>query len=244
MRIPSPAPVFHKFGIFAWAAFGARNPRALFALRGKPLRCGAYPAGVRGARLTGPAPCVHHAAMAGFLFALLASVISGVGARDQLLVAAMGQRQSARPAVLLVALIAALGSAAAAGWGGASLAPLLLPRARILLVALALGLAALELVLIRPRRTPEEPTASLGALAIVLLARQLTDASRLLVFALAASSAVPLAAAAGGMLGCAATVVAGWLAGPRLTRLPLVAVRRGLGLGLAAVAVWLALSSI
>ncbi len=146
--------------------------------------------------------------------------------------------------MLLVALIAALSSAAAAGWGGATLAPLLVPRARSLLVALALGLAALELVLIRPRRMPEEPTASLGALAIVLLARQLTDAARLLVFALAASSAVPLVAAAGGMLGCAVTVTAGWLAGPSLARLPLVAMRRGLGLGLAAVAVWVALPSI
>ena len=146
--------------------------------------------------------------------------------------------------MLLVALIAALGTAAAAGWGGATLAPLLVPRARILLVALALGLAAFELVFIRLRRMPEEPTASLGALAIVLLARQLTDAARLLVFALAASSAVPLAAAAGGMLGCAATVVAGWLAGLRLTDWPLIAWRRWLGLVLAAVAVWLALSSI
>ena len=186
--------------------------------------------------------------MAGFLFALLATVIAGVGARDQVLVAALGQgdgdKQGRRPAALLVALVVALASAAAAGWAGAALAPLLVPHARVLLVAMALGLAALELLLIGARRRPEEPTASLGAFAIVLLVLQLTDAARLLVFVIAASSTVPLAAAAGGVLGCAGTVAVGWLAGPGLTRFPLVALRRGLGLVLAAVAVWLALSSI
>ncbi len=180
--------------------------------------------------------------MAGFLFALLASVITGVGARDQLLVAAMAQRQPGRRAVLLVALIAAAGSAGVAGWAGATMAPPLVPRARVLLVALALGLAAAELLVIRPGRRPAEPTESLGALAIVLLAVQLTDAARLLVFALAASSAVPQAAAAGGVIGCGATVVAGWLGGLRLIRWPLVALRRWLGLGLALVAAWLVLA--
>ena len=183
--------------------------------------------------------------MAGFLFALLATVIAGVGARDQLLVAGMAAHreghQGARLSVLLVALVAALGSAAAAGWAGSTLAPLLVPRARALLVAMALGLAALELLFIRPGRRPAEPTASLGAFAIVLLAQQVTDAARLLVFVMAASSAVPQVAAVGGMLGCAVTVGAGWLAGPGLMRLPLGGIRRGLGLGLAAVAVWLAM---
>ena len=186
--------------------------------------------------------------MAGFLFALLATVIAGVGARDQMLVAELahrhGGKQGRRPAVLLTALAAALASAAVAGWAGAALAPLLAPHARGLLVAMALALAALELLFIRPRRRLEEPTASLGAFAIVILAQQVTDAARLLVFVIAANSALPRTAIAGGMLGCAGTVAAGWLAGPELVRLPLVAVRRRLGLVLATVAVWLALSSI
>lgn len=194
-------------------------------------------------------PCVHHTVMSGFLFALLAAMVAGFGARDQMLVAALAHRHSgqqggwpgARPAVLLVALMTALGTAAVAGWAGVTLAPLLVPRARVLLVALALGLAALELMFIRPGRRPEEPTASLGAFAIVLVAQQLTDAARLLVFVMAASSAVPQLAVVGGMLGGAATVAAGWLAGPGLARLPLVGIRRALGLLLAAVAVWLAL---
>lgn len=183
--------------------------------------------------------------MAGFLFALLATVIAGVSARDQVLVADLAQghggKHGRRPAVLLVALAAALASAAAAGWVGAALAPLLVPRARVLLVAMALGLAALELLFIRPRGRPKEPTASLGAFAIVLLAHQLTDAARLLAFAIAANSALPQMAMAGAMVGCAVTVAAGWLAGPDLKQLPLIAARRGLGVFFGAIAFWLAM---
>ena len=207
--------------------------------------------------LTAQGACVHHAAMSGFLLALLTTVIAGFGARDQMLVAGLAHQPSgqqggrqdelqssragARPAVLLVALITALGTAAAAGWAGFTIAPLLVPRARTLLVAMALGLAALELMLIRPGRRAEEPTASLGAFAIVLVAQQLTDAARLLVFVMAASSAVPQLAAAGGMLGGAATVTVGWLAGSGLAHWPLIRIRRGLGLLLAGVAVWIVL---
>jgi hypothetical protein len=197
-------------------------------------------------RLTRRVPCVHDTVMAGFLFAMLATIIAGVGARDQLLVARMalcegGGLQGARPAVLLAAMVVALSSAAAAGWAGSTLAPLLVPRAQALLIALALGLAALELLFIRPGRRPEEPTASLGAFAIVLLAQQLTDAARLLVFVMAASSAVPQMSVVGGMFGCAVTVVAGWLTGPGLMRLPLFNIRRWLGLLFGAIALWLAL---
>ena len=179
--------------------------------------------------------------MSGFLLALLAALAAGVGARDQLLVARMAARQgpdqSRRPLLLLIALAAALLSAGLAGWAGSIAAPQLVPRARNLLVAMALGLAALELLLVRPGRRPKEPTASLGALAIVLLAQQAIDAARLLIFALAASSAVPLFAVLGGMIGCAATAVLGWAGGARLAELPLTGARRVLGVVLAAIAV-------
>lgn len=179
--------------------------------------------------------------MASVLFAMLAVLVTGLGARDQLLVADLTERQGPRPGILLVALLAAGISAAAAGWVGMITAPLLAPRARTLLVAMVLGLAALELLLIRPRRTGAEPTQSLGAFAVVLLAQQLTDAARLVVFALTAASALPVLAAIGGAAGGGLTVLAGWLAGASLRSLPLVTARRVLGVGLAAIAVWLAL---
>ena len=178
--------------------------------------------------------------MADFLFAMLAVLIAGLGARDQVLVAGMAERQGPRPGILLVALAGAVVSAVAAGWLGTVTAPLLIPRARTLLVAMVLGLAALELIFVRPRRIAAEPTHSLGAFAAVLLAQQLTDAARLLVFALAAASAVPHWTVLGGAIGGGLSVAAGWLGAQSLRALPLVAVRRGLGTVLALVALWLA----
>ena len=181
--------------------------------------------------------------MAAFLLTLLAALAAGVGARDQLLVAWMAQRPEAKAGqgigLLVTAIGAAVLSAGVAGWAGSQIAPQLAPRARIVLVAMALGLAAVELLVLRPRRRPAEPTASLGALAVVLLAQQITDAARLLVFALAASSAVPPFAVLGGTLGCAATAVLGWSGGAWLEGLPLRRIRAGLGLVLAAIALWL-----
>ncbi|MDL2353148.1 MAG: hypothetical protein QFC78_09920 [Pseudomonadota bacterium] len=177
--------------------------------------------------------------MAAFLLALLAALIAGVGARDQLLVAWMAARRGPGFGLLATAMTAALLSAALAGWAGTLAAPQLEPRARTYLVAMALGLAALELLVLRPGRRPAEPSASLGALGVVLLAQQVTDAARLLVFALAASSSVPQFAVLGGMLGCAATAVLGWSGGERLAALPLGRIRAGLGVLLAGIALFL-----
>lgn len=181
--------------------------------------------------------------MSAFLLALLAALAAGVGARDQLLVAWMSARsgETAGPGfgLLVTAIGAALLSAALAGWAGMVVAPQLAPPARGVLVAMALGLAALELLLLRLGRRPAEPTASLGALGLVLLAQELTDAARLLVFALAASSPAPQLAVLGGMLGCAGTAVLGWSGGDRLCALPLRRIRAGLGLVLAGIVIYL-----
>ena len=219
----------------------AENPRDLSALRGTPLRCGSNP----GRCLTLRGVCVHHTAMSAFLLALLAALAVGIGARDQLLVAWMaarpGMKSGAGFGLLMTAIGAALLSAGLAGWAGMLAAPQLAAPARNLLAAMALGLAALELLVLRPGRRPAEPTASLGALGVVLLAQQVTDAARLLVFALAASSAAPQLAVLGGMLGCAGTAVLGWSGGDRLAALPLTPVRRALSVLLAAIAVFVAI---
>ncbi|MEQ1497247.1 MAG: hypothetical protein ABL914_01180 [Novosphingobium sp.] len=174
--------------------------------------------------------------MAGFLFAMLAVLAAGLGARDQVLVA----RMAPRGAVLVIALVCTLLTSLGAGLAGQAVAPLLNGPARAMLVAMALGLAALELLVIRPKRKPDEPTQSLGAFGLVLLAQQLTDAARLMIFAIAAANPLPLAVIAGGVLGSAASVLAGWLGGADWEKLPLTAIRRSLGLLLALVAVWLA----
>lgn len=148
--------------------------------------------------------------MTGLLFALLATLIVGIGARDQMLVAQLSERQGARPALLLVAMASAVATAAIAAWGGAQVAGMMPGNARLFLVALALGLASLELLVLAPRRAPAEPTHSLGAIALVILAIQLTDAARFLIFALAALTRAPWPTGAGGAVGGVLVVMAGW----------------------------------
>ncbi len=167
---------------------------------------------------------------------MLAVLATGLGARDQVLTA----RLAPRGAVLVIAMACALVTSVIAGWAGQAMAPLLNAPARAMLVALALALAALELLLMRPGRKPAEPTQSLGAFAVVLLAQQLTDAARLMVFAIAAASPFPAAVIAGGAFGSMASVLAGWLGAESWEKQPLTAIRRGLGVLLLLVAVWLA----
>lgn len=178
--------------------------------------------------------------MSGFLFALIASIVVGIGARDQALIAALSERQGARPAVLVLAVVSACASAAAATWAGAQVTPMLVPAARTMLVAMVLAMAALELLFIRPLKAPAEPTESLFAFGAVLLAQQVTDASRFVIFALAAASQFPAATALGGAIGGSVTVLAGWLLAGELRHWPLVMIRRMLGAVILALAAWLA----
>ncbi len=170
--------------------------------------------------------------MTGLFFALLATLIVGIGARDQLLVAHLAERQGARPALLLVALASGALAAGLAAWGGAQVAELMGGRARLLVVALALVLAGLEMLVLAPRRAPAEPTHSLGAFAIVIFAMQLTDAARFLVFAIAVLTRAPLTSGLGGVIGAMGVVTIGWAAVALLRSPRLVWLRRGLGLAL------------
>lgn len=149
--------------------------------------------------------------MSAFYLAFLAVVLAGLGARDQVTVAGLALRQRARPGLLLAGLAVSVATAAFAAWAGSIVAPLLAGRARLVMTAFALGFAAVESLWPFAPRQPEEPTASLGALALVLLAHQLTDAARFLVFALAVTFAAPVAAGIGGALAGAASLAAAWM---------------------------------
>lgn len=175
--------------------------------------------------------------MFGFLLGFIATILIGCGARDQVLVAALAARQGQRPALLLVAIACAVLAALGAIWLAASFAPLLPSPARRILAVLALGLAALEMIVLRPKVAPAEPTPSLGAFGVVLLAMQLTDAARFVLFAIVVASILPGAAALGGALGGVVVVTFGWAAGQVLLDQPLRLVRRWLGAGLLLVAV-------
>lgn len=180
----------------------------------------------------------------GFLLSLLLVFALAMGGRDQWMVAQWAAALGQSAALLTVAVLCACVSAAAMAWVGAEFVALLPRRAAQMLVAFALGMAAIELALPVRIKPPKEPTRSLGALAIVLLARQVGDGARFAVFALAAWSALPIAAGLGGALGGAAAVTVGWAAGAEtLARWPLMMVRRALAACLAIAALFVGLNA-
>ena len=103
------------------------------------------------------------------------------------------------------------------------------------------GFAALELIFARAPRPPAEPTHSLGAFLIVLLAQQLTDAARFLILAIALATRAPIAAGVGGALASMALVAAGWMAGEALAARSFKGLRRALGAAMLLVGIALAL---
>lgn len=167
--------------------------------------------------------------MDGFLLALLLTFALALGGRDQVLVAQWSDALGQRVSLLLVAILCAGLSAAAMAWLGSGFAALLPRRAGQMLVAFALFAAAIELAWPSKPQAPREPTRSLGAFGIVLLARQIGDGARFAVFALAAWAHWPAAAALGGAIGGGAAVALGWTLGAaRLSHWPLRNLRRGL----------------
>ena len=163
------------------------------------------------------------------IFALLAVLVVGVGARDQVLMAQLAARQGRQPMALVLALASAAATSVLAAWAALALTAQMNGNARLFFAALAFGFAGLELILARPHRAPVEPTHSLGAFFIVLLARQLTDAARFLILAIALATRAPIAAAAGGALASMALAGAGWLAAEALAARDFRLLRRVLG---------------
>ncbi len=170
--------------------------------------------------------------MNGLLFALLAVLIAGIAARDQLTLAALALRRGTGAGETgwpVTAVVVSLASAVLAAWGASVALPVLAPAARQFAAAVALVLGGGEMLLARQRRVPQEPTRSLAALAIVLFAQQLTDAARFLIFAIALATAAPVPAGIGGALGGVGSVLLGWMAPQWISASAAIWVRRGAG---------------
>lgn len=182
--------------------------------------------------------------MSAVLFSLLAVLALGLGARDQLTLAAMTRRRGPRPAFLIVALSTGLGSMALAVWAAQAIAAAMPAPARLLFAALALGIGGLEMLLRRQASEPLEPTDSLGAFAIVLLAQQVTDASRFTVFALALATHAPIGAVLGGAGASAILALLGWLAADMIADRDWIAPRRVMGIAILLGAMLLALRAL
>jgi Ca2+/H+ antiporter, TMEM165/GDT1 family len=180
----------------------------------------------------------------GFLLALLLVLALAMGGRDQWMVARWADALGRSAGLLVVAVFSSVLAAGLMAWVGAQFAALLPGRAAQMLVAFALAAAAFELALPVKVKTPDEPTRSLGAISLVLLARQIGDGARFAVFALAAWTHWPLTAGLGGALGGAAAVALGWsMGGAALARWPLRMLRWVLAAGLAIAALFIGLDA-
>ena len=179
--------------------------------------------------------------MSAFYLALLTVLVSGIGARDQITVAGLTRHHGARPGILVSAIIVVIATAAFAGWAAMLIIPIMQPNPRVFLCAVTLAFAAAELLLMMPRPPKGEPTHSLGALTIVLLSNQLTDAARFVVFGIAVAMNAPIPAAAGGALGGMVLLGWAWAAPQQVLHPRLRPLRRGVGVVLALIAAYVAL---
>ncbi len=167
--------------------------------------------------------------MPSFFLAFIAVLLTSIGSRDQLLLARLSERLGRRLSLLVAASLISAGSALTMAWAGRSLAALMPILAKDMLVAIALLLAAAELAWpVRPE-APKEPTRSLFAISIILFLRQIGDAGRFLVFAIAVATGIPALAGIGGAMGGIAALALGWALHEQLPRaLPLRLVRAAL----------------
>jgi hypothetical protein len=179
--------------------------------------------------------------MVSFYLTFLAVLLAGVGARDQVLVARLTLARGRWVSVLVFAIVVSCITAITAVWAAELVSPMLAPRARSFFAAMALALAGLESLVLMPRREMREPTLSLGALAIALVALQLIDAARFLIFAMAIATAAPGPVALAGAIAGAGAVLAGWALPDWFARPFLRPLRRSVGLVLLLVGVFLGL---
>lgn len=164
--------------------------------------------------------------MDAFLLALILTFAIALGGRDQLIVAQFAESLERSAPLLATAALCAVLSACVMAYAGASMAAILPRRAAEMLVAFALAAAAVELAWPVKVKPMKEPTRSFVAIGVVLFARQLGDAARFIIFALAAWAVYPTTALIGGALGGGAAVALGWSLGlARMQQLPLRAFR-------------------
>ena len=180
--------------------------------------------------------------MNGAIFALVACFLATIGARDQMLLAALTVRQGWRTSLVVMALMTGAVASAVAAVVALEAVGLFNHKVQLVIAAIGLALAGGESLLRRPRRIPDEPTSSLFAAMLVLLADQVTDPARFIIFAFTISTGEPIQAAAGGVMGCGAALVLGAFHAERLIQskhtIPIARRLAGVLLLMAAVAIF------
>jgi putative Ca2+/H+ antiporter (TMEM165/GDT1 family) len=152
------------------------------------------------------------------LMVMAAGFVATDGGRAQLLVARLAKDLGRSQGLLLSALATSSATMLLAVWIG-SVARLQLDKDVIAwLAALAMLGASIELLWPVRMREAKEPTRSLGAVSLVLIARQLVDAPRLVVFAASTQLAPAFILALGGALGGGVCLWFGWRFGDMVDR--------------------------
>lgn len=164
--------------------------------------------------------------MDAFLLALILTFLIALGGREQLILAQFSDATERNIPLLIIGIACAIATAATMAYAGSTIAAILPRRAAEMLVAFALIAGAVELawpVKIKPMK---EPTRSYVAIAAVLVFRQMQDAARFAIFALAAWAVFPTTALLGGAIAGVGSVVLGWSIGAEtLQKIPLRTIR-------------------
>lgn len=119
------------------------------------------------------------------MVAFAGTFLGGLAGRDIALLKGLRERLGPRPMLPVMAAASAMATGLIASWLGAGLAGIVADAGARWLASAALAGAALRIVLPRRDILFREPTRSLGAIALVLFARQIFDAARLFAFGLA-----------------------------------------------------------
>lgn len=179
--------------------------------------------------------------------ALVAAAAAQVGDRTAWLAAILGDRWRRPGLVIACAALALLVAGGIAAAGGALLAPMIAPNAKLLLLALALLLQGAGGFL--PAKMPDRlegwriGTAATSVLGILILA--FGDGVQFIVAALAARSPVPALSAVGATLGSLAVIAPAALLGEAAwLRLPLKGARMAISAIFVLIAAVLALSAL
>lgn len=164
--------------------------------------------------------------MDAFLLALILTFLIALGGREQLIIAQFSSATDRNVPLLIIGIACAIAAAAVMAYAGASLAAILPRRAAEMLVAFALLAGAVELAWPVKVKPMIEPTRSYVAIGAVLVFRQMQDAARFAIFALAAWAVFPTTALLGGAMAGAGAVVLGWSLGlEALQKAPLRIIR-------------------
>ena len=182
--------------------------------------------------------------MDSFLVTLLLVFAIALVGRDQLIIAQFSSQLGRTGGLLAWGAFTATIAAAVMAYAGSTLAEILPERAEAMLVAFALVIAGIELLWPVKIKSMKEPTRSYVAIGVVVLARQIGDAARFVIFALAAQAVYPVWTVVGGAIGGAAAIALGWAMGETLAaKLPLRAIRAVLAMCLIIAGIFIGLNA-